>query len=125
MNRKLLLVLALILGVWMWGALGTLSGPATTAGPVQISISDMRFSPSRIDTRVGEPIDLRITNTTTDRHDLAFASAHMEGTRGAQAILEPGETQTIRLTFKTPGVHQFSCSIHGPTVMSGAVFVSA
>ena len=125
MDRRLLVVPVLILGVWTWGAIGTLAGPAPAPGPLQVTVTDMSFSPNRIDVRVGRPVEIRISNGTQERHDLAFASAHMEATRGAQAILEPGQTQTLRLAFDTPGVHRFSCSIHGPTLMSGAVFVSA
>lgn len=124
MNRKVALVVAMILAFWLWGAIGTLSGPAAQAGPVEITLGEMSITPNRIDARVGIPVELRITNTSTSPHDLAFASAHMEGLRGAQAILQPGETQTLRLTFEVAGVHQFSCSIHGPAAMSGAVFVS-
>lgn len=125
MNRTMILVLGLILAVWVWGAAGTLSGSDVVAGTVDIALREMSITPNRIDARVGVPIALRITNTSTSEHDLAFASAHMEGLRGAQAILQPGETQTLQLTFQTVGVHQFSCSIHGPAAMSGAVFVAA
>ncbi len=125
MNRKVVVVLAAILGIWTWGAFGTLSGPPAQVGAVSISLGEMSITPNRIDARVGVPIELRLTNKSNSPHDLAFASAHMEGLRGAQAILRPGESQSLTLTFETPGVHQFSCSIHGPAAMSGAVFVAA
>lgn len=125
MSRKAVVVLATILGIWTWGAVGTLSGPPAETGAVSIALGEMSVTPNRIDARVGAPIELRITNRSNSPHDLAFASAHMEGLRGVQAILRPGESQSLTLTFSTPGVHQFSCSIHGPAAMSGAVFVTA
>lgn len=120
-----LLALGLIVGIWVIGAAGTTQRPRDGGGPIEIRLGEMSSSPNRIDAQVGRPVTLRITNTSTNEHDLAFDSAHMEGLRGAQAILAPGETQTLVLTFQTPGVHQFRCSIHGPAAMSGAVFVSA
>ena len=125
MNRKVVVVLGTILGFWAWGVFGSLSGPPTEAGAVSITLGERSITPNRIDARVGVPIELRISNASTSAHDLAFASAHMEGLRGAQAILQPGERQSLTLTFSTPGVHQFSCSIHGPAAMAGAVFVAA
>ena len=127
MNGKVLglLALGLIVGIWVLGAVGTTQRAADGSGPVEIRLGEMTITPNRVDAQVGRPVMLRITNTSTNEHDLAFDSAHMEGLRGAQAILAPGETQTLVLTFQTPGAHQFRCSIHGPAAMSGAVFVSA
>lgn len=114
-----------VVGIWVIGAVGTTQRPGYGAGPVEIRLGEMSISPNRVDAQVGRPVTLRITNTSTNEHDLAFDSAHMEGLRGAQAIVAPGATQTLVLTFQTPGAHQFRCSIHGPAAMSGAVFVSA
>lgn len=125
MNRRVVLVAVAILGLWLYGALGTLAGPTAQAGVVDIAIGEMSITPNRIDTRVGMTVTLRVTNKSRNQHDLAFASAHMERLRGAEAILAPGESQLLSLTFTTPGVHQFSCTIHGPAVMSGAIFVAA
>lgn len=127
MNGKALGLFAvgLVIGIWVMGAVGASQPPETAGGPVEIRLGEMSIAPNRIDARVGEPVTLRITNTSTSEHDIAFDSVHMEGLRGAQAILAPGETQTLVLTFETPGAHQFRCSIHGPAAMSGAVFVSA
>jgi uncharacterized cupredoxin-like copper-binding protein len=49
----------------------------------------------------------------------------MPGLQGVEAILEPGETRTITLTFDQPGTHTFQCSLPGHAVagMTGAVFV--
>ena len=129
MSRKLVIVAVVgVLAVWVWGALGTLGGSrGSGSGTVDIALSEMSFTPNRIDARVGQTIRLRITNAGVQRHDLAFASGHMPGLKGAETILEPGETRTLTLEFDAPGVHEFSCSLpgHAAAGMTGAVFVSA
>ena len=91
-----------------------------------IVLEDMRFVPSRLDARVGVPLRVRLTNNGTERHDLNFPSLHMPGLEGVEAILEPGETRSITLTFTEPGTHNFICSLpgHAAAGMTGAVFVT-
>jgi uncharacterized cupredoxin-like copper-binding protein len=129
MNRKLAIVAVVgTLAIWVWGAIGTLGGVRDAgSGTVDITLSEMSFTPSRIDARVGKTIRLRVTDVGVQRHDLAFASLHMPGLTGAETFLEPGETRTLTLRFDAPGVHQFSCSLpgHAAAGMTGAVFVSA
>jgi nitrite reductase (NO-forming) len=86
---------------------------------------EMRFVPNRIDAQVGVPLAVRLTNNGRERHDLNFASLHMPGLEGVEAILEPGETRTITLRFDEAGTHTFSCSLpgHAAAGMTGAVFV--
>jgi uncharacterized cupredoxin-like copper-binding protein len=92
----------------------------------QIVLEDMRFVPNRIDAKVGIPLTIRLTNRGTYRHDLNFPSLHMPGLQGVEAILDPGETRTITLTFDQPGTHTFTCSLpgHAASGMTGAAFVS-
>jgi uncharacterized cupredoxin-like copper-binding protein len=128
MSRKLVIVAVVgVLAVWVWGALGTLGGSrGSGSGTVDIALSEMSFTPNRIDARVGQTIRLRITNDGVQRHDLAFASGHMPGLAGAETILEPGETRTLTVKFDAPGVHKFGCSLpgHAAAGMTGAIFVS-
>jgi uncharacterized cupredoxin-like copper-binding protein len=92
----------------------------------QMVIEDMRYSPNRIDLKVGETVTLQIVNRGAMQHDVHFASLHMPELAGAQSILEPGESRTLRLRFDAPGTHTFSCSHpgHAGAGMTGAVFVS-
>lgn len=98
----------------------------SAAGPGEIVLEDMRFTPNQINAKVGVPLTLRLTNRGTERHDLNFESLHMPGLQGVEAILDPGETRTITLTFDQPGTHTFICTLpgHAAAGMTGAAFVS-
>jgi uncharacterized cupredoxin-like copper-binding protein len=97
----------------------------TSTGSAEIILEDLRFSPSRLDAKVGVPLTVRLTNRGLERHDLNFPALHMPGLQGVESILEPGETRTITLRFETPGSHTFICSLpgHAAAGMTGAVFV--
>ena len=94
---------------------------------LDIVLQDLRFVPNRIDATVGVPITVRITNDGSERHDLNFESLHMPGLEGVEAILDPGETRTLTLTFDQRGIHTFICTVpgHAAAGMTGAAFVSS
>lgn len=98
---------------------------ASSPGPTTIVFEEMRFVPNRIDAVAGETVRVTLMNKGLQRHDLNFPSLHMPGLQGVEAILEPGETRTITLTFDQPGTPTFQCSLPGHAVagMTGAVFV--
>jgi uncharacterized cupredoxin-like copper-binding protein len=102
--------------------------PDAGGGPVAAAfvIDDARFNPNRFDVRVGQELTLTITNAGTHRHDVLFASAHMPALAGAEAIIDPGQSQTLILVFDTPGVHTFYCSEpgHAGSSLTGAVWVT-
>ena len=97
-----------------------------SSGSADIVLEDMRFTPNRIDAKVGVPLTVRLTNKGTERHDLNFEALHMPGLVAVESILEPGETRTITLTFDQPGTHTFICTLpgHAAAGMTGAAFVS-
>lgn len=99
-------------------------GPQASAS--EIVLEDMRFVPNRIDAQVGVPLRVQLINRGTVRHDLNFQSLHMPGLEGVEAILNPGETRTITLTFDQAGTHPFICTLpgHAAAGMTGAAFVS-
>lgn len=101
------------------------AGRAESNGSPEIVLEEMRFTPNRIDAKAGETISVRLVNRGNQRHDLNFPSLHMPGLGGVEAILEPGETRTISLTFDTPGTHTFICTLpgHAAAGMTGAAFV--
>lgn len=92
----------------------------------QIVLEDMYFVPNRIAAKVGVPLRVQLINRGTERHDLNFQALHMPGLEGVEAILNPGETRTITLTFDEPGTHTFICTLpgHAAAGMTGAAFVS-
>jgi uncharacterized cupredoxin-like copper-binding protein len=105
---------------------GCAGGQSAGSRSAEVVLEDLRFRPNRIDAKVGVPLTVRLTNRGTERHDLNFPSLHMPGLEGVEAILEPGETRTITLTFDEPGTHTFICSLpgHAASGMTGAAFVS-
>ena len=105
---------------------GCQSRSAGVSGSGEIVLEDMRFTPNRIDAKVGVPLTLRLTNKGTERHDLNFEAIHMPGLAGVESILEPGETRTITLSFDQPGTHTFICTLpgHAAAGMTGAAFVA-
>ena len=103
--------------------------PAGAAeGKIQVEIvaTEMRFSPNRIDSRVGQPVLITIVNRGSVRHDLAFPSIQMPSLRGVETLTMPGQSTSLTLTFDTPGTYTFLCTIegHAASGMTGAVFVS-
>lgn len=96
------------------------------SGAAEIALEDMRFTPNRIDAKVGVPLTVTLTNRGTERHDLSFESLHMPGLGGVESILEPGQARTITLLFDAPGTHTFSCTVpgHAAAGMTGAAFVT-
>lgn len=98
----------------------------TAAGSNVITLEDFRFTPNRIDAKVGVPVTVTLTNRGTERHDLNFESLHMPGLGGVESMLEPGETRAITLTFDQPGTHTFICTLpgHAAAGMTGAAFVT-
>ena len=101
------------------------SGNDPSTGAAEIVLEDLRFTPNRLDAKVGVPLTVRLTNRGLERHDLNFPSLHMPGLEGVESILEPGETRTIRLQFDASGTHTFICTLpgHAAAGMTGAVFV--
>ena len=107
------------------GAAARGNGSDGSSGSAEIVLEDLRFTPNRLDARVGVPLTVRLTNRGLERHDLNFPSLHMPGLEGIESILAPGETRTITLKFDQPGTHTFICSLpgHAASGMTGVVFV--
>ena len=120
-----------ILGVMALAGLG-LSGCVQTSaggqgnGSAQVVETEIRFSPNRIDAKVGQPIRITIVNRGAQRHDLAFPSIEMPNLQGVETLLQPGQSMTLTMTFDHPGAYVFLCTIpgHAEAGMTGAVFVS-
>jgi nitrite reductase (NO-forming) len=126
----LVVVALVVVALVVLGSLARTNGDggapgAASRGTAEVVLEEMRFTPNRIDARVGQPLTLRLVNRGSQRHDLNFPSLHMPGLEGAEAILEPGETRTLTLRFDQPGEHAFQCTLpgHAAAGMTGAVFV--
>lgn len=118
--------LALILVVGLSACTPAPQAGAEGSKDIEIVATEMRFSPNRIDARVGQAIHITIVNRGSQRHDFAFQSIDMPGLRGVETLTMPGQSTTVTLNFDTPGTFPFLCTIegHAASGMTGAVFVS-
>ncbi|MDO8484519.1 MAG: cupredoxin domain-containing protein [Candidatus Limnocylindrales bacterium] len=93
---------------------------------IEIVMTEMRFSPNRIDARAGQSVLVTIVNRGSERHDLAFPSITMPDLRGVETLTMPGESTRLTLSFDAPGTYPFLCTIpgHAAAGMTGAMFVS-
>ena len=93
---------------------------------VEIVMTEMRFSPNRIDARAGQSVLITIVNRGSQRHDLAFPPTGMPNLQGVETLTMPGESSRLTISFDTPGTYLFQCTIpgHAASGMTGAVFVS-
>lgn len=93
---------------------------------VEIVMTEMRFSPSRIDARAGQSVLVTLVNRGSQRHDLAFPPSGMPDLQGLETLTMPGDSTRLRISFDTPGTYLFQCTIpgHAASGMTGAVFVS-
>lgn len=125
---KWIVIMFLAVGVLAMAGLVAIANQraAGDRDPVEINMTEMRFSPNRIDGRVGEPMILMIVNRGSLRHDLAFPPQSMPGLQGVETLTMPGESTRLTLTFESAGVYLFECTIpgHAASGMTGAVFIS-
>jgi uncharacterized cupredoxin-like copper-binding protein len=93
---------------------------------VEIVMTEMRFSPNRIDARAGQSVLVTIVNRGSQRHDLAFPPTGMPNLRGVETLTMPGQSTRLTISFDTPGTYLFECTIpgHAASGMTGAMFVS-
>ena len=128
MKWILLLVAAAALALLGLSALVNRGPSARDEGPrsVEIVMTEMRFSPNRIDTRAGRSVLVTIVNRGSERHDLAFPSIGMPNLRGVETLTTPGQSTRLTISFERPGTYPFLCTIpgHAASGMTGAVFVS-
>ena len=128
MKWILTLVLAVALAVAGISALANQRSRAGAAASqsIEIVMTEMRFSPNRIDARAGNSVLVTIVNQGSERHDLAFPSIGMPSLRGVETLTMPGESTRLTVSIDTPGIYPFLCAIpgHAASGMTGALFVS-
>ncbi len=122
-------VLLAVLAPLALGGCATSGGGGGTGGSgtsTTIVYSEMRFTPNRIDAKVGQAITIHLVNKGAQRHDFAFPALHMPGLASIETALEPGESTTVTVKFDEPGTHVFICTLpgHATAGMTGALFVT-
>ena len=123
---KWIAIMFLAIGAFVLAGFVAIANPGAAGEPVEIVMTEMRFSPNRIDARVGQPVVLIIVNRGSQRHDLAFAAGEMPNLRGVEALTMPGQSTRLTMTLDTAGVYPFLCTIpgHAAAGMTGAMYVS-
>lgn len=103
-------------------AVGAASGPQT----VTEVTTDNKFSVTAISAKVGQPLTVTVQNKGAAIHNWALSDAAGKaaatGTT-AEPLVQPGQTDSITLTFTKAGTFDFQCQVH-PTEMTGKVTVA-
>ena len=109
----------------------SVAAPAQEPRIVQVQLSSFKFEPKEIHLRAGEPVVLRLTNTSDGGHNFAapqfFGAATIQSGGGLEdgAIEVPeGQTREIRLT-PVRGTYRLRCThtLHTTFGMSGSIVV--
>lgn len=103
------------------------AAPAATASPApsggggtgnNITMADFSYSPQRFNARVGQPVQLTVTNAGQLPHTFTINDLVDSGSMSA------GQTKVITFTPIRAGTLIFFCTIHGQNTMSGQVLVA-
>ena len=100
---------------------GSGSGSAGAAAPPQTppasaqqvtgrALDTMRFEPSSLTVRTGEPVTLTFDNAGRMPHDFTLTQGV---SRRVQAVADGGQRATVTFTLEQPGTYSFVCSVPG------------
>lgn len=89
-----------------WGASAAPS-PSPGAEEVRVEVDEFSFSPSVLELRAGETVNLVLVNRGQLPHDLTIPAL------GFSLAVGPGETASAALTPQRPGSYGFFCSVPG------------
>lgn len=119
------------------GSMGGMGSSAAGATTVDITASDtLKFDPSQVTVKAGEPVTFVVTNGGSTIHEfvvgdeaLQMADEQQMGSGGSMSpgmnmdlpalTLSPGETQEATVTFDKPGVLLYGC--HQPGHYQGGM----
>jgi plastocyanin len=90
-----------------------------TTGPINMTIADFSFGPATINARVGQQVQVNLTNAGNLPHNFVIDGLV------ESATLSGGQTGSAQFTPTQAGTLTFYCSIHGRATMSGTVNVTA
>lgn len=81
--------------------------PVDGARVVEISATEMAFTPAALSFEAGEPVNVTVTNDGDVFHDfdLDVADVHLD--------LDPGEQATAAVTIDEAGVYEAVCTVPG------------
>jgi len=102
----------------------TSTASSTSAGVVEVSMKDFKFTPSDIRVKVGQKV--RFVNNDSVRHNVVQATVDtaLTGPYGFEGPVQmPGDTWEY--TFNTPGTYPIVCNLDGHYLlgMTGTITV--
>ncbi len=90
---------------------------ADRTGALPISMRNVRFEPSSIETVAGEPLKLVVRNDDLILHNITIPETNTNVEIGA------GSEKLVELTFETPGTYAYVCTVPGHDAMRGDIAV--
>jgi uncharacterized cupredoxin-like copper-binding protein len=102
---------------------------AVPQAPLEVKVvaSDLKFAPTTIQAKVGQPVKLALENKGAIEHDIEFPTlvADKSGAN-LKAVAKTGQTATLEFTPTAKGSYEFICTIpgHKAAGMKGTINVS-
>jgi plastocyanin len=110
------------------------AAPAQAAAPagavaseVKIVSTDLKFTPTTIQAKVGQPLKVVLENKGVIEHDLTFPTVKADKPASALKIIaKPGQTTTVEFTPTAAGTFEYICTIpgHKEAGMKGTINVA-
>lgn len=94
-------------GPWQPAPRGEAPAAVAAAPVVEVSGLDFAFRPAQLRARVGQPMNLALTNRGAVVHDVTIPALSF------QLVAQPGQRAVGGLTVTTPGTYEFYCSVPG------------
>ena len=104
------------------------AAPAAAVAPeAKIVATDLKFTPTAIQAKVGQPLKVVLENKGVIEHDLTFPTVKADKPASALKIIaKPGQTATVDFTPTAAGTFEYICTIpgHKEAGMKGTVNVA-
>jgi uncharacterized cupredoxin-like copper-binding protein len=100
-----------------------------SSAPADLKIvsTDLKFTPSTLQAKVGQPIHLVMENKGVIEHDLTLPTIASDKPAGSLKLLvKPGQSGELDFTPTTKGTYEYICTIpgHKAAGMKGTITVS-
>ncbi|MBI3740957.1 MAG: cupredoxin domain-containing protein [Chloroflexi bacterium] len=83
----------------------TTVAPDLTARHTIVTMTNLRFNPSTLTVRVGQPMRLELQNTDILRHEFVIDNSDVA------ALVMPGFSQQLDFVFSKPGMFVYACNL--------------
>ncbi len=90
--------------------------PAASQGAVDLKVvaTDLKFTPSTLQAKVGQTIKLLMDNKGVIEHDIALPTIKADKPAASLKVLaKPGQSASLEFTPTAPGTYEYICTIPG------------